>query len=212
MVKTNPKKMLQADQVKKGVMYSYSIEGDERMGVLQDISKPHRGNRIIQMDNGDQIQMEAFVQVAEVVADGAEGGGDEPVLPSVDSEDQAAVEANNLMTGRANTDADGNPVLGTEGGENLDNIVSSQEEFKQEQKKNDPVLALLKKANTKEVELSIKLPFHLVDKSLFNVIKDSFDEESQETIYQFVLDSVSPEVMKEAIKEEVQKHYNDEEN
>ena len=200
------------DQVVTGGMYSYAFEGVEKMGVLEVITKAIKGNRWCRFDNGDQMTLDEFKQIAESVDESVSSIPKTQGQPISNSPDQVAQNAQNEVNKLTSpqVDKDGNPILKPSGDTVDENLpVISPEEFKENQKKNDPVIALLKKANTKEISLSINLPVQLIDKKLFNVVVESFGEESKETIYKFIMGSISPEQFKEDIVKMIEKHYYD---
>ncbi len=191
------------EEVLTGVMYSYVYQDEERMAVLELITKPIKGIRWCRFDNSDQMTLDDFKQTATRIDESSNIPKVEN-QPAPKSPDQTAQKEVNKLT-NPKVDNDGNPILQS----NEEIPVVSPEQYKENQRKNDPVIALLKKANTQEIILSIDLPVQLIDKKLFGVVVESFGEESKETIYKFIMDSISPEQFKEDTIKMIEKHYND---
>lgn len=197
------------EQVMTGKMYSYLHDGDEKMAVLEIITLPIKGMRWCRFDNGDQITLDSFKETAQDI-EGGQNFQNQPVHQPVHESQNTAMPSIDIVT-----DEEGNPILGTNpsgggGGDGmgeLSEIVTTPTEYKKNQVANDPVIKLLEKANTTENILSIEIPVQLVDKKLFNVLVESFGEESKETICKFVMDSVSPEHFKDAVMKMIEEHY-----
>lgn len=194
--------MLTDEQVITGKMYSYHQDGDEKMGVLEIVTKEIKGVRWCRFDNGDQISLTAFKTQAINVE------GQELETNHVP---QTTNESVVIPTMDVKIDKGGNPILGTNNGEggseDYSDIVATPREFKKSQTINDPVIKLLEKANTKEEMLSIEIPAKLINKKLFSVIVESFGEESKKTICDFVMDNIPQKHFKDALMKMIEEHY-----
>lgn len=199
--------MLTDEQVVQEQMYGYLYEGENRMGMLEHISRPIKGQRWCRMDNGDQMTLNEFKEIASPVS--LANNGDSNIA---DSQDQDVNQFMNIQT-----DKEGNPILPTSGGvlptseankSEFQDVVSPQQ-FKEQRTANDPVIKLLEKANTKEIILSVGIPIQVVDKKLVDVIIESFGEESKDSIYKFIIDKITQDQFKGIIEEMIEKYYNE---
>jgi hypothetical protein len=70
-----------------------------------------------------------------------------------------------------------------------------------------PVIALVDSAKKSDTTINTTISLKLIDKNLFNVLSDSF-EGSKEQIIDHLINSISIEELKEKLKIELNKHYN----
>lgn len=205
--------MLEDKQVISGTMYSYPHEGDDKMGVLEHITRPIRNVVWVKFDNGDQIPLEEFKKIGTPVDESQDH------ISNVKNSGDENNQLNDIQKGADSLvnnieyDSDGIPIMKTATGEDLSDVVYNPAKEKPPgalaavQNANDPVIALLNKAKTSDVTLQIDLPLKLIEKTLFDVIMTSFEEGSKETVFKFIMASIPQEELKASIIGVLEKYY-----
>lgn len=183
--------------------YNYIFDGEDKSGIVMEISSPIRGTKYVIMDNGDQIPVNIFEQTCELVENPeAMMHQRENQMESMVVTDQDKITQSSPENVRIQTDKDGFPILQTEQNEQQDN-----KQIAAPNNKVSPVTDLLIKAKKVDEEITINMPIQVIDKDLFNVIRENFGEESIDEIFDFLMKSVKQADIRKAISEKLREHY-----
>ena len=186
-------------------LYSYEVDGEQRMGMLEAIV-PKNMIKYAVLDNGDSIALDRFQLIAQVIQENTGGNENEHV-------------GNDLLNVNIKTDKNGLPVLPTEDGkggktpmhqvkknhvvheEGLNDVIAPEQYMQ-----SNPIIILLQKAKLGEEVINIPVPVKLIDKNLYATIVNSF-EDSEAAIFDFLAEKIDLDTLRGLVAEELKKRY-----
>lgn len=204
------------DNIIKEKLYEYEGEDGRRMGIVQGVSEAIRGKKYVMLDNGDQIEMTSFLNTASYVNESED---------FIDMPKSYGVEADmsNIQFPQAKLDADGFPIMQLEQSginnedfsdmEGMENVVSPESYFAGNKpskiipKNDNPIASLLDKAKKDKISISITLDFDGIDKNLFDVIKNSFGEETEDNIFDYIVNNIDNTEVYVQITKKIKEYY-----
>ena len=108
----------------------------------------------------------------------------------------------------------------TDGSKNvLVNTLEALKRFSEEGKsvedttkryENDPIYILVEKCKKKEAQINISVNAALPGKSIYNLIKDEYDEEDLSTFFDILIDNLDTQIIKDSIKKALVEAYSKE--
>lgn len=75
---------------------------------------------------------------------------------------------------------------------------------------NDPIFILIEKCKKKEAQINISVNAALPGKSIYNLIKDEYDEEDLSTFFDILIDNLDTQIIKDSIKKALVEAYSKE--
>ena len=75
---------------------------------------------------------------------------------------------------------------------------------------NDPIYILVEKCKKKEAQINISVNAALPGKSIYNLIKDEYDEEDLSTFFDILIDNLDTQIIKDSIKKALVEAYSKE--
>ncbi len=195
--------MLKPTEVKAGVAYDYPDGDDPKMGVVLEVA-----SGLVKLDNGDEIPFKRFMDIASI-SKGIIETEQEEVNPGNQNQNN---NANDLVVSPSQFeqnikyDKNGNPELPTnaEGGKN---DIKDRPIIKKQVVIADPLTELIKKAKKESQKLELPCDIPIINKGMFDILVDTYGEESKGKIIGILVDSFNSNDLKELLKTELNKHY-----
>ena len=80
----------------------------------------------------------------------------------------------------------------------------------QKKYENDPIYILIEKCKKKEAQINISVNAALPGKSIYNLIKDEYDEADLGTFFDILIDNLDTQIIKDSIKKALVEAYSKE--
>lgn len=213
----------------KGKMWLYYAEPEGQPEMVEVKSIEHK---TVTLSNGVRISTDSFYEVCEPAFDeqpvhAEEHGGGEDGLVDLDTSDYTGDNLGKLnkqpsgeydpikeMMSEMQFDEHGIPLPSPQHQQQAKTqLQTTQQQSRKEQPVirattiDSPLVALIEKAQMKDIELTFKLKVPAVPKVLFNAFLDAYPPEEIDLLFDYLINKVGIDNIKEAIKSKMSAHY-----